>query len=53
MRLCKELMINSIQTHYLNGIIRFTPPSLALTLRQMLINVALPDLSNKVDFSTH
>ena len=53
MRLCKEVMINLIQTSsYLHGIIRFTPPSLALTLRQMLTNVARPDLS-KVDFSTH
>ena len=53
MRLCKEVMINLIQTSsYLHDIIRFTPPSLALTLRQMLTNVARPDLS-KVDFSTH
>ena len=53
MRLCKEVMINLIQiSSYLHDIIRFTPPSLALTLRQMLTNVARPDLS-KVDFSTH
>ena len=53
MRLCKEVMINLIQiSSYLHDIIRFTPPSLALTLRQMLTNVAHPDLS-KVDFSTH
>ena len=45
-------MINLIQTCYLDGIIRFTPLSSALTLRQMLTNVACPDLS-KVDFSTH
>ena len=45
MRLCKEVMINLIQTSsYLHDIIWFTLPSLALTLRQMLTNVARPDL---------